>query len=221
MPETRVPAGDDSVVTPIRPGTPIRPDPDAAPPVVPDAFGSDLQDLARSTAQEAEEFLTTVTEVAAGSNPEAAVRLLLLAVSDIIAAGARLGAIVDVVPEERFEPDDGPDPDVDPLRLALANLFADIDEYVAVTDPLQSSSVSGGTLSGDIAAVAQALSHGLVHSRAGHLAEALWWWQFSYVASWGDAAANALRVLLSVLAHLRLDVDEEVAAEAEFDALHR
>jgi len=161
-----------------------------------------------------------VTEVASGANPDAAIPLLLLAVSDLVAAGSRLGAIVDVVPEERFEPDDGPDPDAEPLRTGLANLLDGLDEYTQVVDPLVSASVTHGSVSGDLAVIAQALSQGLVHYRAGHVVEALWWWQFSYVSSWGDAAASALRVLLSILAHLRLDVDDEVAADAEFDALH-
>lgn len=183
-------------------------------------LSEDLRALAERTATEAEHFLTTVTEVASGSNPDAAVPLVLLAVSDLVAAGSRLGAIVDIVPDERFEPDDGPDPDVDPLRTALVNLFADLDDYVLATDPLLSTTLSRGSLSGDLAAISQALSLGLVHYRAGHALEALWWWQYSYVALWGDAAANALRVLLSVLAHLRLDVDDDIAADAEFDALH-
>ncbi len=186
----------------------------------PTGLSEDLRALAADTATEAQQYLTTVTEVAAGANPEAAIPLLLLAVSDLLAAGSRLGAIVDVVPDERFEPDDGPDPDAEPLRTGLANLLEGIDEYTQVTDPLVSTSVSHGSLSGDLAATAQALSQGLVHYRAGHVVEALWWWQFSYVSIWGDAAASALRVLLSVLAHLRLDVDDEVAADAEFDALH-
>lgn len=186
-----------------------------------ESLSDDLLSLAADTATEAGSFLSTVTEVAAGSNPDAAVPLLLLAVSDLIAAGSRLGAIVDVVPDDQFEPDDGPDADVDPLRANLANTFEDLDDYVLVTDPLLSTAVSPGSLSGDVAAIAQAISQGLVHYRAGHVAEALWWWQYSYVAFWGDAAANVLRVLLSVLAHLRLDVDDEIAADAEFDALHR
>lgn len=185
-----------------------------------DVLGDDLRALAVATAAEAERYLGTVTEVASGANPDAAIPLLLLAVSDLVAAGSRLGAIVDVVPEERFEPDDGPDPDAEPLRTGLANLLDGLDEYTQVVDPLVSASVTHGSVSGDLAVIAQALSQGLVHYRAGHVVEALWWWQFSYVSSWGDAAASALRVLLSILAHLRLDVDDEVAADAEFDALH-
>ena len=49
---------------------------------------------------------------------------------------------------------------------------------------------------------------------------ALWWWQYSYLANWGERASAVLRVLQGVLGHLRLDVDDEVAAEAEFHALH-
>jgi hypothetical protein len=58
------------------------------------------------------------------------------------------------------------------------------------------------------------------HYQAGRVAESLWWWQFSYLSDWGERAAMALRVLQSLLSHIRLDADEEVVAEAEFDALH-
>lgn len=44
--------------------------------------------------------------------------------------------------------------------------------------------------------------------------------QFSYLSTWGERAAASLRVLQSILAHLRLDTDDEVVAEAEFHALH-
>lgn len=186
----------------------------------PVGLSPDLVLIAAETAAHAERYLTTVTEVASGENSEAAIPLLLLAVSELIAAGSRLGAIVDVVPDERFEPDDGPDPDLEPLHAGLANLLDGLDEYTHVVDPILDASVTRGTLSGDLTAIAQPLAQGLVHYHAGHVVEALWWWQFSYVSSWGEAAAHALRVLLSVLAHLRLDVDEEIVADAEFDALH-
>jgi len=182
---------------------------------------ADLTVLAASTAHAAERYLSTVREVAAGSSPDAAIPLLLLAVSDLAAAGARLGAIVDVVPAERFEPDDGPDDDVEPLRTCLANVLDGIDEYSEVADPLVSAEVTTGALSNDLADVAQALLVGMQHHRAGHASEALWWWQFSYLSAWGERAASATRVLLSLIAHLRLDVDDETLADAEFDALHR
>ena len=55
---------------------------------------------------------------------------------------------------------------------------------------------------------------------AGNTAEALWWWQFSYVSSWGNLAGAMLNALLSVVAHDRLDVEftgelDQVAAANE------
>lgn len=181
---------------------------------------SDLRVLGTATAGVAERYLQTVREVAAGSTPEAAIPLLLLAVSDISSAGARLGAIVDVVPAQRFEPDDGPDVDMEPLRLSLANVLDGVDTYSEVTDPLLSAEVGGSRLSDDLADVANSLAVGLAHHRAGHADEALWWWQFSYLSVWGERAASAARVLISLIGHLRLDVDDETAADAEFEALH-
>ncbi len=181
---------------------------------------AELHALAGAMAAESERFLEAVTQVAAGAHPEAAISLLLLAVADVTAAGARLGAITDVVPPQRFEPDDGAEPDTDSLRLGLANAFDGVDEYREVPDPLIDNASVSGSLSADIAEVALALRRGLQHHRAGNVIEALWWWQFSYLSNWGDRAAAALRALLSVLSHLRLDVPADVAADAEFDALH-
>lgn len=185
-----------------------------------DAEVTDLRALAGATAIEAERFLETVTQVAAGANPEAAISLLLLAISDVTAVGARLGAVVDVVPPQRFEPDDGAEPDTDALRLGLANVLEGVDEYREVPDPLVDSVSVISTISGDVADVALALLRGLQHHRAGNVVEALWWWQFSYLSAWGERAVSALRALLSLLAHLRLDVEADVAADAQFDALH-
>ena len=179
-----------------------------------------LAAIADATAAEARGYLGAVTEVASGSNPDTAIPVLLLAVSQVLVTGARLGAINDVVPSERFEPDAGPDPDVDPVRGGLANLFEGIDEYVDVIDPLTSGEVARGALSDDLADVAAALVHGLRHYEDGRADEALWWWQFSYLSTWGERAASALRVLQSVLGHLRLDADDETVADAEFEALH-
>ncbi|MCC2309391.1 DUF5063 domain-containing protein [Cellulomonas chengniuliangii] len=184
-----------------------------------DAETADLLEVAGSLAEETRSFLTTVTEVGAGTGPESSIPLLLLAVSDLLAAGARAGAIVDVVPPERFEPDVGPDPDVDPLRAALADILQGIDEYAEVVDPLLGAEVTASTVSGDLVAIAGALLQGLRHYDSGHEIEALWWWQFSYLSSWGERASSVLRVLQVLLGHLRLDVDDDVAAEAEYDAL--
>ncbi len=180
----------------------------------------ELRRIGEEMASDAEAFLDAVTEVAAGSSPDIAIPVLLLALSQSSVAGARLGAITDVVPSERFEPDVGPDADVDPVRASLANVFDGLDEYADVVDPLTNGEVVRGSLSDDIADVAADLAHGLRHYRAGRIDEALWWWQFSYLSTWGMRATTALRVLQSMLGHLRLDVDADTVADAEFDALH-
>ena len=180
----------------------------------------DLGGLADLTAAEASAFLTSVTEVASGTAPDTALPVLTLALSQVRLAGARLGAIQDVVLEERFEADPGADDDVDPLRDGLANVLSGIDDYVYVVDPVTSAERADGCISNDVADIAVALSHGLKHFAAGRKVEALWWWQFSYLSSWGDRALTGLRALQSILAHLRLDADEETVGEAEFDALH-
>ena len=184
-----------------------------------EALGSDLRSVAASVSAEARTFLTTTAEVASGAAPEAAIPLLLLATSDMLAAGARLGAMMDVVPDERFEPDAGPETDLDPLREALAQLLDGLDEYPEIVDPVLGAVVGQAFVSGDIACIAEALAKGLQHDDSGQELEALWWWQFSYLSLWGERAASALRVLQMVLAHLRLDVEDDVAAEAEYDAL--
>ena len=185
-----------------------------------DVERGELSRLAADTAIDVRSFVEAVTTVASGTSPDVALPIVLLALSQVLASGARLGAIADVVPSERFEPDSGPEPDVDPLRVALANVFDGLDDYAEVVDPVLSGDVVRGSLSGDLAAVAADLAHGMRHFESGRVDEALWWWQFSYLSSWGSPAASALRVVLSILAHLRLDADAELVADAEFDALH-
>jgi hypothetical protein len=182
-------------------------------------MSDDLRMLADESANEARHYLATVTEVASGAVPDAAIPMTLLALSQALVMGTRLAAIQDIVPAERFEADTT-DPELDPLRTGFANLFEGLDEYADLVDPVTSAELTTGSLSNDITVVAGALAHGLRHHDAGRLSEALWWWQFSYLSDWGERAAAALRVLQSLLGHIRLDADEETISEAEFDALH-
>ena len=80
---------------------------------------ADLALLGEETAGEAREFLAVLRGVGSGESPEQAIPLLLLAVSQILVTGARLGAITDVVPAEQFETDLGADFDVEHLRESL------------------------------------------------------------------------------------------------------
>ena len=168
----------------------------------------DLEDLAQSVADQVESFLLAVREIARSDDPGRAVPLLLLEVSQLLLAGGRLAAYVDIVPAERFEPDTGPDQDLDQLRERLAELLGGADDFTEVFDPYAvPPELVSCRLSDEVAAIAAAVAHGLRHHRAGHVSEALWWWQFSYVSSWGAEASAVLRALQSVVSHDRLDAD--------------
>lgn len=169
---------------------------------------SDVEDLAQSIADQAESFLLAIREIANDGDRSTAVPLLLLEVSQLLLAGARLGVHEDFVPTERFEPDAGPDPDLDALRQRLALLLEGVDDFTEVFDPyVDPPELVRSRLSDDIADIAASVAHGLQHHRAGSTAEALWWWQFSYVSSWGNLGGAVLNALLSIVAHDRLDVE--------------
>ncbi|MGH8829257.1 MAG: DUF5063 domain-containing protein, partial [Jiangellaceae bacterium] len=100
------------------------------------ATAEDYADFAAEIADQVESFLLAIREIARGSDPGSTLSLLLLEVSQLALAGGRLGAISDVVPNEQFEPDAGPDADVDELRERLAALLEPIDSYVEIIDPI-------------------------------------------------------------------------------------
>jgi len=182
---------------------------------------SELDEFSRDIAAHVRTYLTGVAEIAAGDSPETAVSGLIVQLAQISMAGAMLGAVSDIVPPDRFEEDTGPDPDGDPLRESLGRLLEGLDEYASVFDPLVPERPVHGRVSDDIADVAIELLHGVRHHDAGRFEEALWWWQFSYLSHWGAQALNAQRALLSIVAHQRLDSEDETAAAAEVDALLR
>ncbi|MCT2589856.1 DUF5063 domain-containing protein [Streptomyces sp. N2-109] len=166
----------------------------------------DPDDFAVQICDQVQSFLVSVSEVAKGDDPDSAVPYLLLELSQLLLAGGRLGAHEDIVPDERYEPDVGPEPDVDELRLRLASLLEPIDVYSEVFDPYQPRSAPVACrISDDLADVVTDLRHGMAHYRAGRVSEGLWWWQFSYLSNWGPTASAALRALQSLVAHVRLD----------------
>lgn len=186
----------------------------------PTAIEVELAALADDTATEVRTYLLAIREIAQGQAADTALPMLLLAASQVQVAGARLGAMVDVVPQERFEADAGPEADLDGIRTGLSRLLGQVDDYFDLADPVLSAEVTRGSLANDLTAVAADLQHGLHHYEDGRAVEALWWWQFSYLSSWGDRCAAASRVLHALLAHVCLDADEELVMEAELDALH-
>ncbi|MFD4634148.1 DUF5063 domain-containing protein [Streptomyces sp. NPDC058284] len=181
-------------------------------------------DFAVQISDQIESFIVSVREIAKGDEPDSAVPFLLLEVSQLLLAGGRLGAHEDIVPDERYEPDLGPEQDVDDLRERLALMLDPIDVYSEVFDPYEPRKAPVPCrISDDLADVVADLCHGLAHYRAGRTTEALWWWQFSYFSNWGSTASGALRALQSLVAHVRLnqpledldglDTDEDLAAE--------
>jgi hypothetical protein len=170
------------------------------PPVEPqDEFATQIADQVAS-------FLIALKAVAAENNPGTGISMLLLEISQLLLAGARLGAQVDFTPTSDYQPDVGPETDLDGLRLRLADLFGGVDTYSFVFDPYDPEQVDS-QLSDDLTQIAADLENGLRHFTLGDTAEALWWWQFSYVSSWGNLAGALLNALLSIVAHDRLDVE--------------
>ncbi|MEC4014948.1 DUF5063 domain-containing protein [Streptomyces sp. H27-D2] len=164
----------------------------------------DPDDFAVQISDQIESFLVAVTEVAKGDEPGSAVPFLLLEVSQLLLAGGRLGAHEDFLPEERYETDTGPEPDVDELRERFAELLEPADVYSELFDPYEPRSAPVACrISDDLADIMTDLRHGMAHYRAGRVSEALWWWQFSYFSNWGPSASAALRALQSLLAHIR------------------
>lgn len=172
------------------------------------AVSSELEDFAQQIADHVESFLLALQAISRGEGEQSTVSLLLLEVSQLLLAGGRLGVSADFRPTEEFEPDPGPDPDLDRMRLRLAELLEGVDAYSEVFDPYEHpAEVISQLLSDELTSIASALAHGLRHYRDGRVEEALWWWQFSYISSWGPEASSALRALQSIVAHDRLDAD--------------
>jgi len=180
---------------------------------------AETEDFAQQIADSVSSFLLALKAIAREADGGRAVSLLLLEISQVLLAGARLGAQRDFTPRAEYQPDVGPEPDLDQMRLRLGGILDSVDTYSFVFDPYVPEVVEG-QLSDDLTSIATDLENGLRHYRNGNVEEALWWWQFSYVASWGNLAGAALNALLSVVAHDRLDAEidgeeERVAAADE------
>jgi hypothetical protein len=181
-----------------------------------DEFGQQIADAC-------EVFLLGLQAISNEEDGGAAVPLLLLEVSQLLLAGARLGAQQDFQPETQYQPDVGPDPDLAAMRMRLADKLGELDTYAHNIEPYDPDTVPS-LISDDLTLIATDIANGLRHFRAGDIEEALWWWQYSYLASWGNNACGVLAALHSIVAHDRLDTDVEgeteqiEAAEAVLDA---
>jgi hypothetical protein len=180
---------------------------------------SDFEELGQQIADAVEAFLVSLQAISRGEAAGSAVPLLLLEVSQVMLAGARLGVQIDFQPPDRYQPDVGPDPDLDDMRMRLAELLGDADTYSHNFDPYGAECLTS-QLSDDLTAIATDLANGLKHFRADNLDEALWWWQFSYQASWGTLGCGVQSALHSIISHDRVDKeilgeDDQIAAAEE------
>ena len=172
------------------------------------------EEVAEDVARDVRAFLETIDAVAIGEAGNASVALLLLDVARMCVAGAQLGARRDVILASNIEPPaEEPTVELDDVRQGLARQLGPVDAYSEVFDPYGDEGAVEFLLSDDLAVIAQDLMHGLRHYDAGRHREALWWWQFTYLNSWGSGAGAALRALQSIVAHARLDAVEEPVAE--------
>ena len=169
-------------------------------------------EFAGQIADQIESFLIALRAIAREADGGRSISLLLLEISQVLLAGARLGAQQDFTPIAEYQPDVGPEADLDEMRVALAEMLGGLDTYAFVFDPYVPQVVES-QLSDDLTSIATDLENGLRHYRLGNVDEALWWWQFSYVSSWGNLAGAALNALVSVVAHDRLDADAPVEEE--------
>jgi hypothetical protein len=178
----------------------------AAEPLTPET-----EEFAQQISDQVESFLIAVRAIARGeATGGEAISMLLLVVSQVLLAGGRLGVQADFQPTDEYEPDPGPDPDLDEMRHRLALLLEGVDVYTEVFDPyVDPPELVSNLMSDDLTSIAASLAHGLRHFKAGRVSEALWWWQFSYVSTWGAEASGVLRALQSVVAHDRLDAEFE------------
>ena len=171
--------------------------------------GIDLVGLADDMARAARSFVESVQEVAAGGSPDEMVSVLLLDLSSLLAAGAALGAIVDVVPEERFEPDAGYEVDVDLVRSRMRDLLGPADDYSEVFDPYSAGRARRGPPLRRprrhlLRPAARPLPPPVGPGPRGAVVVAV-----LLPVDLGAGASAALRALQSLIAHVRLDVPLE------------
>ena len=123
----------------------------------PPAQGGEWRPIADQIAANVKNFIDGVDALARDGGDET-VPMLLLEVSQILLAGAQLGASQDVIPPGNWEPDVGADPDLDLLRTGLAARLADCDEYGELFDPYADTRPTRFRLSDDLAGALNKLS---------------------------------------------------------------
>src|SRR5690349_7130845 len=129
-----------------------------------ETLDSTTEDFAASIADSVESFLIALRAASREQDGGTVISLLLLEISQVLLAGARLGAQVDFEPRSEYQPDVGPESDLDDMRLRLATLFGGVDTYSLVFDPYDPEVVDS-SLSDDLTSIASDLENGLRHYR--------------------------------------------------------
>jgi hypothetical protein len=100
--------------------------------------------------------------------------------------------------------------DLDAMRRGLANALQGIDAYWEVdmprgdpSDPIRPPDVVEASLTDDILTAVSAMLTGLRLLEEGRLVEAVWWWQYSCLSTWGERITAALHVIQTLLAQAR------------------
>src|SRR6476620_311024 len=124
--------------------------------VRPDA---DTEAFAQQIADQVESFLLALQAIAREADGGRAISLLLLEISQVLLAGARLGAQRDFTPAGEYQPDVGPEADLDDMRLRLAEMLGPVDTYGLVFDPYVPELVES-QLSDDLTSIASDLENG-------------------------------------------------------------
>ena len=101
----------------------------------PQKVDGETREFAQQIADQVESFLIALQAIAREGDVGRAISLLLLEISQVLLAGARLGAQRDFEPRAEYQPDVGPEPDIDEMRLRLAEMLGSIDTYGLVFDP--------------------------------------------------------------------------------------
>src|SRR6202050_1409382 len=117
----------------------------------PPAQGGEWRTIADQIAANVRNFIDGVDALASSGGDET-VPMLLLEVSQILLAGAQLGASRDVILPGNWEPEVGADPDLDALRTGLSGRVGSVGEYAEVFDPYADTSCLPFRISDDIAA---------------------------------------------------------------------
>ena len=90
---------------------------------------SATEDFAQQIANSVESFLLALRAIAEENDVGSAIPLLLLEITQISLAGARLGVQTDFTPRDEYQPDVGPEADLEALRLRLAAMLDTVDTY--------------------------------------------------------------------------------------------